>query len=164
MSSIAFIRPTGTASSMRRSSRIERVALEFVSNIPDELEDGILYISMNYTTAIHKCACGCGSEIVTPLSPVDWNLKFDGVSITLDPSIGNWSYRCQSHYLIIKNRVVWSDRWSRSRIEDNRQGYRELVEQIYDEKLSKEPSAISKGALSLRRILRSLWRVKRSRQ
>ena len=140
------------------------MALEFVSNIPEVLDDGILYISMNYATVIHKCACGCGSEIVTPLSPTDWKLKFDGVSITLDPSIGNWSYRCQSHYLIIKNRVVWSDRWSISRIEENRQEYRELMEQTYEKKLSKEPATFSKGSSSLRRILRSLWRVKKSPQ
>ena len=140
------------------------MALEFVSNIPEVLDDGILYISMNYAIVIHKCACGCGSEIATPLSPTDWKLKFDGVSITLDPSIGNWSYRCQSHYLIIKNQVVWSGRWSTSRIEENRQEYRELMEQTYEKKLSKEPSTFSKGGSSLRRILRSLWRIKKSRQ
>ena len=149
---------------MRQSSRIERVSLEFVSNIPEILDDGVLYVSMNYATVIHKCACGCGSEIVTPLSPIDWKLKFDGVSITLDPSIGNWSYPCQSHYLIIKNRVVWSDRWSRSRIEENRQEYRELVEQTYEQKSPKKQSTIYKKFLSLRRSLHRLWRVGRQRQ
>ena len=146
---------------MRRSNSTERMALEFVSNIPEILVDGVLYVSMNYATSIHKCACGCGSEIVTPLSPIDWKLEFDGVSVTLDPSIGNWSYPCKSHYLIIKNRVVWSDRWSRSRIEDNRQEYRELRAQTYEKEVSKELSSISKGISTLRRTLSNLWRTKR---
>ncbi len=30
-----------------------------------------LYISIPYVTAAHKCPCGCGEEIVTPLSPTD---------------------------------------------------------------------------------------------
>ena len=144
---------------MRQSNRIERMALEFVSNIPDALEDGTLYISMKYATVIHKCACGCGSEIVTPLSPIDWKLKFDGVSITLDPSVGNWSYRCQSHYLIIENRVIWSDRWARSRIEENRQEYRELAERSYQTETSKDRSLFSTKALSLTRLLGRLARI-----
>ena len=136
---------------MRRGNGISRLDLEFVGHIPDVLKDGTLYISMGYATAIHKCACGCGHEIVTPLSPIDWTLTFDGVSVTLDPSIGNWSYSCQSHYLIIKNRIVWSDRWSKSRIQRNRQEYRELVEQIDADRLAKEPSIIPRGVSSLKR-------------
>jgi Family of unknown function (DUF6527) len=65
---------------------------EFVEYIPDELKDGVLYVSMPFATVAHKCCCGCGKEVVTPLSPTDWTLIFDGKSITLDPSIGNWSF------------------------------------------------------------------------
>ena len=32
---------------------------------------------------------------------------FDGRTISLNPSIGNWSYPCRSHYWIKGNRVVW---------------------------------------------------------
>jgi hypothetical protein len=49
---------------------------------------------------------------VTPLSPIDWSLTFDGETITLDPSIGNWSFECKSHYFIRKNKVVWAKRFS----------------------------------------------------
>src|SRR5438093_13666466 len=85
---------------------------EFVETIPDELEDKTIYISMKYATAIHKCCCGCGLQVVTPLSPNDWELTFDGESVSLSPSIGNWSFPCQSHYWIERGEVIWSRRWS----------------------------------------------------
>ena len=69
------------------------------------IEEGILYISVEYCTAIHKCVCGCGNEVVTPLSPTDWEIIFDGKTVSLDPSIGNWNFDCKSHYWIIKNRI-----------------------------------------------------------
>lgn len=78
---------------------------KFLEEIPDYLEDGILYISMQYKTVVHKCACGCGNEVVTPLTPNDWKLIFDGRTITLRPSIGNWNFDCKSHYWITNNAV-----------------------------------------------------------
>ncbi len=76
---------------------------KFVELIPDRLADNILYISLEYRTAIHKCGCDCGHEIVTPISPNDWQLTFDGKTITLYPSIGNYNLPCQSHYWIRNN-------------------------------------------------------------
>jgi hypothetical protein len=93
---------------------------QFVEFIPEELQDGTLYVSMRFATVAHLCACGCGTKVVTPLKPTDWMLMFDGKTITLDPSIGNWSFPCRSHYWIKKNRVRWAEDWSRSRIEANR--------------------------------------------
>ena len=84
----------------------------FVDNIPDKLEDGILYVSIKYATAIHQCCCGCGNQVVTPISPIDWKLSFDGETVSLYPSIGNWSFPCQSHYWIRDNEVIWSRKWS----------------------------------------------------
>ena len=89
---------------------------EFVEFIPDVLQDGTLYVSVEYATAVHKCCCGCGGEVVTPLSPTDWRLSFDGRTISLDPSIGNWGFECQSHYWITNNRVRWAARWSPERV------------------------------------------------
>ena len=54
----------------------------FVKTVPEILEDGVIYVSMDYATAIHKCCCGCGNEVVTPFSPTDWRLMFDGKSVT----------------------------------------------------------------------------------
>ena len=65
----------------------------FVDNIPAyaDMEDMMLYVSLKYNTAIHKCICGCGERVVTPLSNRDWVMIYDGF-ITLWPSIGNWSF------------------------------------------------------------------------
>jgi hypothetical protein len=48
---------------------------KFVEFIPDELDTGVLYISTTYATVVHKCCCGCGNEVVTPLTPNDWQLE-----------------------------------------------------------------------------------------
>jgi Family of unknown function (DUF6527) len=89
---------------MKKMSRLQHRFVEF---LPEKLEAGTLYISMQYATASHKCCCGCGRDVVTPISPTDWQLMFDGKTISLKPSIGNWSYPCRSHYWIKGNRVVW---------------------------------------------------------
>lgn len=80
----------------------------FVEFIPDQIEPGKLYISETYETAIHKCCCGCGEEVVTPLRPSGWRLVKRGNSVSLSPSIGNWEYACQSHYFIRDNKILWS--------------------------------------------------------
>jgi hypothetical protein len=93
-----------------------RVRHEFVENVPDALEDATLYVSIKYAITMHKCCCGCGNTVVAPLSPKDWSLTFDGETVSLDPSIGNWSFPCQSHYWIREDEVVWARRWSRREI------------------------------------------------
>lgn len=102
---------------MRRRTTLTH---EFVEYIPEKLAEGTVYVCVPFATVVHKCCCGCGSEVVTPLSPADWTLSFDGESISLNPSIGNWSYPCQSHYWIRNNKVTWARRWSRSEIEAGR--------------------------------------------
>ncbi|WP_316753664.1 DUF6527 family protein [Pedobacter gandavensis] len=89
---------------------------KFVEYIPDKIEEGILYISIEFTTAIHKCVCGCGNEVVTPLSPTDWKLVFNGESVSLGPSIGNWSFECKSHYWIVENKVRHAKKWDDEQI------------------------------------------------
>lgn len=93
---------------------------KFVEFIPEEIEAGILYISIDYCTAIHKCICGCGNEVVTPISPTDWELTFDGKSVSLNPSIGNWNFPCKSHYFITKNKIRHAKRWKDWEIEEGR--------------------------------------------
>lgn len=98
-------------------TRHNALVYEFVEFIPEQPKDGTLYVCMGLATAVHKCCCGCGNEVVTPLSPTGWKLIFDGETITLHPSIGNWGFHCQSHYWIKNNRVQWAERWSRQRID-----------------------------------------------
>lgn len=93
---------------------------EFVEFIPDDLKEGIVYISIRFGTASHLCCCGCGNEVVTPIRPTDWQLIFDGKTISLYPSIGNWSFKCRSHYWIKNNKVVWAEAWSKEKIDAGR--------------------------------------------
>lgn len=90
---------------------------EFVEHMPENLDEGIIYVSIPFETVIHKCVCGCGNEVVTPLSPAEWSLTFDGETISLYPSIGNWSLDCKSHYWIRENKIKWSSKWSEEEIE-----------------------------------------------
>jgi hypothetical protein len=104
---------------------------KFVEFIPESIEEGILYISMEYCTAIHKCVCGCGNQVVTPISPTDWQLKFDGKSISLTPSIGNWNFDCQSHYWITKNEIKYAGKWDEQEIEKGRNLDRKRKDDFY---------------------------------
>lgn len=92
----------------------------FVRNVPRELEPGVLYISMEYATATHSCCCGCGERVVTPFTPTDWRMTFDGDSISLHPSVGNWNQGCRSHYVIQRNRVLEAGSWSGTQVEAER--------------------------------------------
>lgn len=94
---------------------------EFVTVIPRTLEIGVLYVSIQYATTMHLCPCGCGQEVPLPLTPTDWCLSFDGESISISPSVGNWSFPCQSHYWIRRGQVFWARPWSGEKIERNRQ-------------------------------------------
>ena len=104
---------------------------KFVDLIPDELEPEVLYVSLDYATVAHLCFCGCGQEVVTPLSPTDWKLTFDGVSISLSPSIGNWSFPCRSHYWIRSGRIHWAENWSDEEIAGGRETDRAKKEDFF---------------------------------
>jgi len=89
---------------------------EFVDFVPRDLKEGVVYVSIQYATVIHKCCCGCGRQVVTPLAPSQWTLSYDGRTISLHPSIGNWNFPCKSHYWIRGNQVLWAKRWSEAEI------------------------------------------------
>lgn len=111
---------------------------EFVEFIPDTLQDGVLYISIPLATASHKCVCGCGNEVVTPLTPTDWQLVYDGESVSLDPSIGNWSFPCHSHYWIVRNRASWAPQWSEGKIAAGRTRDRITKQRHFDQTEAQE--------------------------
>jgi Family of unknown function (DUF6527) len=113
---------------MKRRSTLTH---EFVEYMPDQLKDGVLYVSIPFATVAHKCCCGCGQEVVTPLSPTDWKLIFNGQSISLDPSIGNWSFPCKSHYWIRSGNVRWAGMWTQQQIEDGRAADRMAKENYF---------------------------------
>ncbi|WP_147305959.1 DUF6527 family protein [Subtercola boreus] len=100
----------------------------FVEYLPNVLEEGILYVSIRFRTASHLCACGCEYKVVTPLSPARWLITYNGASVTLSPSIGNWQAACRSHYLIIRDKVHWAKDWSEEQVEwASRRDARELL-------------------------------------
>lgn len=81
---------------------------EFVSYIPQEMKEGVVYVCLPYNIAAHLCACGCKSEIYTPISGKSgWVLTYDGVNVSLTPSIGNGAYPCRSHYFLQDGKVRW---------------------------------------------------------
>ena len=97
-------------------SKIHSITHEFVEFVPDALELGVLYISVPYKTMAHLCCCGCGKKVVTPISPTGWEFTFNGRTVSVSPSVGNWNLECQSHYVISNSRVDWADQWSKEMI------------------------------------------------
>lgn len=41
------------------------------------------------------------------LEGIDGRLTFDGESVWMDPSVGNWSLPCRSYYWIRGNHIQW---------------------------------------------------------
>ena len=134
--------------------RLSKLTPQFVKYIPKEIEAETIYISMEFATASHRCCCGCGSIVVTPLSPTFWKLYFDGETISLRPSIGNWSFPCQSHYWITGNEVRWDRQFSNEEIHAVRNlasVEREIYDNIKSTRQTKETEAPAK------RYVRKNW-------
>ena len=89
-----------------------RIKLQHVHYMPKELKPGILYVSEEFCTAAHLCACGCGSKVRTPLGPTEWSLEETGNGPTLRPSVGNWQLACRSHYWIYRGDIKWAANWT----------------------------------------------------
>ncbi len=100
--------------------------------MPKELKPGVLYVSEEFSTAAHLCACGCESKVRTPLGPTEWNLEETDRGPTLWPSIGNWQLPCQSHYWITEGQVIWSTKWTQKQIAAGRRAEEEGRRAYYD--------------------------------
>jgi hypothetical protein len=86
--------------------KIIKLKTEEVETIPRELQDGVIYVSRKFGTAIHLCACGCGEKTVTPFTGINsWELTDGTNGVTLRPSIGNQNFPCHSHYWITNGEV-----------------------------------------------------------
>lgn len=131
----------------------------FVGEIPDVLDNDVLYISLEHRTTIHKCCCGCDNETVLPLSPSEWKLTFDGESISMNPSVGNWNFPCRSHYWIRSGQIRWAEQWSDEQIaagqaRERRRFEARLPKRVHDEKSISIPE-VEKS--SFWAYLRSTW-------
>jgi hypothetical protein len=109
--------------------RVNNVVPEFVVSFPKELEPGVLYVSAQFATSAHLCACGCNREVVTPLSPSQWTVVFDG-AVSVRPSIGNWTLPCRSHYVIDRGAVRWERCFTRHEARSNRESDHALLDEI----------------------------------
>jgi hypothetical protein len=98
---------------MRKSRTIKH---EFIELLPSTLQPETLYVSLKYKNMVHLCFCGCGSKVVTPLSPTGWEFSFNGRGVSVFPSIGSWNLRCRSHYWITRSCVEWEGQWSAEQI------------------------------------------------
>lgn len=101
--------------------RLNAIRHEFVEFIPDDLQEGVLYISVRYRTASHLCACGCGTKVATPIKPMRWTLVFNGEAVSLCPSIGRWQQPCRSHYWIENGSVRWAGEWTARQVAAGRE-------------------------------------------
>jgi hypothetical protein len=97
-----------------------RFDLRRVRYMPATLEPGVLYVSEEFSTAAHLCACGCGAKIRTPLGVTEWTVEETAKGPTLWPSVGNWQQQCRSHYWFCCGEVVWGDQWTPEDIEAGR--------------------------------------------
>jgi len=118
--------------------KASRITPQFADRIPKTLEDGILYISEKYSTAVHNCCCGCGGKVVTPLKEGRWTLTKNKRGISLSPSIGNWSLACKSHYWIENNGVRWAAKFSAAQIKANRLHDKKALEAAHAERRTVE--------------------------
>ena len=110
----------------------------FVIEIPRTLDPGVLYISNEFGTAVHSCCCGCGHEVVTPLTPTDWKLTKHGSAVSLWPSVGNWNLPCRSHYVIQRNRVLAARAWTSDMIQSEIQRDKRAKAAFYQKKAPEE--------------------------
>ena len=137
--------------------RFKRLEHRFQKNIPEFLEPGVLYVSMEYATAAHSCCCGCGEEIVTPFTPTDWKMIFNGRTISLWPSIGNWSLPCRSHYIVREGAVIEARPWTDEEISAERKRDRAAKARYYGTIAMTELGNESPPNNGRNRSLRARW-------
>lgn len=117
------------------SSRISALDPVFVEQFPDNMETGVLYVSMKYAICAHLCACGCGEKVITPISPEQWKFVYDGVNVTLYPSIGNYAFACHSHYFLTDGKIVWVGEYIDKKSKRKKKG---LLSRLFNSKKSKK--------------------------
>ena len=132
--------------------RTERLRHEFVDRFPAQLEQGVIFISIPFATTAHLCCCGCGSKTVNPLTPTDWSITYDGETISLSPSVGNWSYECESHYWIEGSCVIWAPKWTKERIALGRAKDRVLKDRHHSEKSDERIGASSETEETIAKV------------
>lgn len=131
-----------------------RYRLSEVESFPRPLAPGVLYVSNRFSCAAHACACGCGREVITPLSPVQWRITRAPGGASLRPSIGNWNFPCRSHYWITRGRVEWAAGMSEAAIREGRKANARLRQAYFNAQIEPEgqPGDVASGP-----VVRPKW-------
>lgn len=121
--------------------RLQSIEPVFVEFVPEKLDPGKLYISLEYHTASHLCACGCGFEVVTILGPADSALTKSKRGVSISTSIGNSNFPCKSHYWIEDSQIVWASKMTPRLTALSRAKDKAAKARLYGETLNSQPPA-----------------------
>lgn len=130
----------------------------FVDTMPEHIEPGVLYVSIEYATATHRCCCGCGEEVVTPFSPAQWQMIFNGDAVSLHPSVGNWNLPCRSHYVIREGRVIEAPPWTEEEVQAGRRRDKDARTRYFDGKANAAAVPKPTGSTAPKPARAGLWR------
>lgn len=93
---------------------LELYSLEIVSELPNEIDDKIVYLEgdknkNDFWYAMLNCPCGCQEKIMLNLmndvKPY-WEITIKGSSFSISPSI--WRTKnCESHFWLKNSKVIW---------------------------------------------------------
>jgi predicted phosphodiesterase len=101
-------------SSTEQSVTKGNYSLKFVSELPQEAIENIVYVEGNkdkdgFYYALLKCPCGCTEDIMLNLmndTKPCWKIKFNDDKFSVYPSV--WRTKnCRSHFFLTNNKVVW---------------------------------------------------------
>ena len=143
--------------------KIRHIRPEYVAHLPEDLAEGVLYVCDEFKLAAHRCCCGCGEEVITPLKEAQWSVIRRDSEVSLWPSVGNWNFACRSHYWIRANQVFDAPSMTAAEIQRVRQRDRRdkdlYIRQMNDEGQQQGRSkrgwmGIAQGLLSR---LRAFW-------
>lgn len=140
--------------------KIKELTPKYVSNLPEQLEEGFFYICEDFAATSHKCCCGCGEDVYNKLGPAKWQLtKEPDGSISLHPSVGNWKYACRSHYWIQNNHVIDAGEMSSRAIKGVLKRDRRDRDRVIAQHNAQAPQTLWRRAVArIARAFRNLWR------
>lgn len=75
-------------------------------------------------------------------------LTYDGETVSLSPSIGNWNFPCRSHYIIRHNRIEWAGTWSEKQADAALKRERRQKEKHYQKPRAKDEAPRSEATVS----------------
>jgi hypothetical protein len=98
-----------------------------------------------------------------PISPAQWHLVFDGESVSLTPSIGNWQFPCRPHYWISHNQIRWARQWTDEEVAEGRFRDTQDLDDYFTGRGAASDSVTNPMCQSDRRILHRVLRLLRLR-